>query len=65
MSYCRTMFNREIEKLCYIDADSFIVYIKKVIFRKMFLKMFKIALIVQIMKSPGYNQNKRMKVLLN
>ena len=36
-------------KLCYMDADSFIVYIKRMIFTKILQKMLKLDLILEIM----------------
>ena len=36
-------------KLCYMDADSFIAYIKQMIFIKILQKMLKLDLILQIM----------------
>ena len=36
-------------KLCYMDTDSFIVYIKQMMFIKILQNMFKLELILQIM----------------
>ena len=37
-------------KLCYMDTDSFIMNIKRMVFMKIFLMMSRIGLILQIMK---------------
>ena len=41
--------NGEKARLCYMDTDSFIVYIKKKIFTKIMQKILKLDLILQIM----------------
>ena len=41
--------NGEKARLCYMDTDSFIVYIKKIIFTKIMQKILKLDLILQIM----------------
>ena len=40
---------REKAKLCYMDTESFIVYIKQMIYLRTFEKMLKLDLILQIM----------------
>ena len=40
---------REKAKLCYMDTESFILYIKQMIYLRTFEKMLKLDLILQIM----------------
>ena len=47
--YMKPKYNGNV-KLCYMDTDSFIMNIKKIIFMKMLLVTLKIGLILQIMK---------------
>ena len=46
--YVKPKYDKK-EKLCYMDTDSFIVHIKKMIFIKTLQKMLKLNLILQIM----------------
>ena len=47
--YMKPKYNGNV-KLCYMDTDSFIMNIKKIIFMKILLVTLKIGLILQIMK---------------
>ena len=47
--------------LCYMDPDIFIVYIKKMIFRRILGKMLKQDLTLQIMNQGDHCLNNRMK----
>ena len=48
-------------KFCYLDTDSFIVYIKKMIIVKTLQKMLKVDLILQIMNYIGHCLKKKIK----
>ena len=49
------------EKLCYMDTDSFLVYIKQMIFIKTLQKMLKLDLIIQIKNSANHYQKQKVK----
>ena len=48
-------------KFCYMDIDSFIVYVKQMIFIKIFQKMLKVDLKLQIMNQIDHCLKKTIK----
>ena len=51
----------EKEKFCWMDTDSFIVYIKKILFLKILQKMLKLDQILQIMNLIGHCLKEKTK----
>ena len=58
--YMKPKYNDNV-RLCYMDTDSFVMHIKKMIFIKISLVTLKIGLILQIMKQTDRYQQERIK----
>ena len=52
-------------KMCYIDTDSFIVHVKKMIFTKILQNMLKKDLTIPILKQKGHYQQEKIKEQLD